>query len=323
MIARLRAALAGPAAGAAARASRGFALARSLDAAGEYAEAFAAATAANRASREAAPGVRYDRAAYERIIDELIRAFPAAAPADAAADEEPRPLFICGMYRSGSTLTERLLAGHPGVAAGGELEILPPLAKTLFAPFPAGAAHAPAALFAQAAGRYRAELARLFPGAARVTDKRPENFHYLGLIRRLFPRARIVHTTRAALDNCLSIYFLHLDQRVSYALDLADIGHYYRQYRRLMAHWRAVCGEDLLDFNYDDFVRDPQRQARRLFEFCGLAWDDRYLEFTAGGSVKTASVWQVRKGLYRHASGRARHYARELGPLAAELAGLE
>src|SRR5262249_27009675 len=133
MIARLRAALAHPAAGAAERASLGFALARALDAAGDYAAAFAAAAEANRASREAAPGVRYDGSAYERIIDELIQAFPATPRAESAPEAEPHPLFICGMYRSGSTLTERLLAGHPGVAAGGELELLPPLAKTLFA----------------------------------------------------------------------------------------------------------------------------------------------------------------------------------------------
>jgi hypothetical protein len=323
MIARLQAALADPAADAAARASLGFALTRALDASGEYPAAFAAAREANRASREAAPGVRYDRSAYERVIDELIRAFPAAPAASPGADAEPHPVFICGMYRSGSTLTERLLTGHPGVAAGGELELLPALVRTLFAPFPSGASHAPQALFEQATMRYRAELVRLFPGATWVTDKRPENFLYLGLVRRIFPRARIVHTVRSALDNCLSIYFLHLDQRMSYALDLADIGHYYRQYRRLMAHWRTVFGEDLLDFNYDGFVREPGPAARRLFEFCGLAWDERYLEFSgSGGAVKTASAWQVRRGLYRHASGRARHYARELAPLAAELADL-
>jgi len=321
MIARLRAALADPAADAAARASLGFALVRALDACGEYAAAFAAAREANRASREAGPGVRYDRATFERTVDELIRAFPAGEVPGSTADAPPHPVFICGLYRSGSTLAERLLAGPAGVAAGGELGFIAPLAESLFAPFPSGAALAPPALFAEAAARYRAELARFFPGAAWVTDKRPENFLYLGLIRRMFPHARVVHTTRNALDNCLSIYFLHLDQRAAYALDLADIGHYYRQYRRLMAHWRTLFGEDLLDFNYDRFVRDPGPTARRLFDFCGLAWDERYLEFSeSGAAVKTASVWQVRRALYRHASGRARHYAHELAPLAAELA---
>jgi len=325
MIGELRAALADPAASAADRASLGFALARALDAAGEYPAAFAAAAQANRASRASAPmPVRYDRAAHERLIDELIRLFPAGpAPRATAADPAPRTLFICGMFRSGSTLTERLLAGQPGVALGGELELIPRLAHTLLAPFPMAMARASQALIEQAAAQYRDELARVFPGAALVTDKRPDNFLYIGLIRRLFPRARIVHTTRDPLDNCLSIYFLHLDQRMSYALDLADIGHYYRQYRRLMAHWRGVCGEDLLDFNYDTFVREPRPQAQRLFEFCGLTWDESCLDLeNRPGAVRTASVWQVRRGLYRHASGRARHYERELAPLTRELAGM-
>jgi hypothetical protein len=126
-----------------------------------------------------------------------------------------------------------------------------------------------------------------------------------------------VHTTRNALDNCLSIYFLHLDQRMSYALDLMDIGHYHRQYRRLMRHWHALFGEELLEFNYDALVSDPQPAARRLLEFCGLPWDEAVLNFAGrAGSVRTASVWQVREPLYRHASGRARHYARELAALA-------
>jgi len=326
MIADLRRALADPAAGAADRASLGFALARCLDACGQYPAAFAAARDANAASRASAPAaVRYDRAAHERLVDELIRVFPQVPTAASADEAAPAPLFICGMFRSGSTLTERLLSARPEVAPGGELELIPRLAHTLFAPFPAAAAGVPPDLLEQAAARYRAELARVFPGARWVTDKRPDNFLYLGLIRRLFPRARIVHTTRDALDNCLSIYFLHLDQRMSYALDLADIGHYYRQYRRLMGHWRRVCGSDLMDFNYDDFVRDPRREAQRLFEFCGVPWDETCLDLEArrGGAVKTASVWQVRRGVYRHASGRARHYARELEPLVEALAGME
>ena len=328
MIADLRRALADPAAGAADRASLGFALARCLDACGQYPAAFAAARDANAASRASAPAaVRYDRAAHERLVDELIRVFPAVPTAAAADEAAPAPLFICGMFRSGSTLTERLLSARPEVAPGGELELIPRLAHTLFAPFPAAAAAACRRIcWRRRLSRYRAELARVFPGARWVTDKRPDNFLYLGLIRRLFPRARIVHTTRDALDNCLSIYFLHLDQRMSYALDLADIGHYYRQYRRLMRHWRSVCGSDLMDFNYDDFVRDPQprgaapvRVLRRSLGRDAASTSKR----AGGGAVKTASVWQVRRGVYRHASGRARHYARELEPLVEALAGME
>ena len=128
------------------------------------------------------------------------------------------------------------------------------------------------------AGRYLQTLSDLYPGAEYVTDKRPDNFLNIGLIKTLFPDARIVHTTRNPLDNCLSIYFLHLDQRMSYALDLLDIGHYYREYRRLMAHWQALYGPDILDFDYDAYVRDPGPAVERLLAFCGLEADDNVPE---------------------------------------------
>ncbi len=323
LLARLRAALANPAANAADRASLGFALARALDACAEYRQAFAAAEAANRASRASAPAARYDRAAHEHFIDELIRAFarPRARAPQAGMSAGPRPIFICGMFRSGSTLAEQLLAGSAQVTRGGELDFLPQLVQSQLAPFPQALTAASDAALGRLAAQYLESVGRLFPGAAHVTDKRPDNFLLVGLIKTLFPNARIVHTTRDPLDTCLSIFFLHLDQRMSYALDLMDIGHYFRQYRRLMAHWKSLYGEDILDFNYDSLVREPRPAAQRLVAFCGLDWDEACLDLAHGaGAVKTASVWQVREGLYQRSSGRSRHYARELAPLAAELA---
>ncbi len=171
------------------------------------------------------------------------------------------------MFRSGSTLTEQVLAGHSRVTAGGEIDVLPSLVRTELAPFPARIAQLSPRELDELASRYTASLSKLFPGAAYVTDKRPDNFLHIGLIKSLFPEAKIVHTTRNALDNCLSIYFLHLDHNMGYALDLMDIAHYYRQYRRLMAHWKSQYGADILDFDYDTFVRAPRRgraEAARL-----------------------------------------------------------
>src|SRR5207253_3087915 len=170
----------------------------------------------------------------------------------------PRPIFVCGMFRSGSTLAEQLIAGHPGVAAGGELELLPVMIARELLPFPESLAAAPEAKLMQLAAQYRERIAALFPHAACVTDKRPDNFFCIGLIRTLFPDALIVHTTRDALDNCLSVYFLHLDPRMSYALHLMDTGHFYRQYRRLMAHWKELYGAAIVDFDYDRFVSAPE-----------------------------------------------------------------
>ena len=323
LLARLRAALADRKACAADRARLGFALGRALDAAGDYRGAFAAYQAANRDSRlSALPApAHYDRSAQEQMTERLIAA-PLPPPLPAAQGARPRPIFICGMFRSGSTLTEQLIAAHPGVAAGGELDLLPSLIARL-QPYPECLASTSPAQLTQLAAAYRERSAGLFPGAAYVTDKRLDNFFYLGLIKALLPDALIVHTTRDPLDNCLSVYFLHLDQRMSYALDLMDTGHFYRQYRRLMTHWKRLFAADIIDFDYDRFVRTPEASARALFTALGLEWDPQFLERPrTAGAVKTASVWQVREPLYRRASGRARHYSQEVAPLRAYLSDL-
>jgi sulfotransferase family protein/tetratricopeptide repeat protein len=318
-LAALRSAMARCAGRPAQLAGLGFALAQMLEAREDYAGAFAAAASAKQASR-ASTGDRstYDRGAYERFVDAIIAAFPAAdAPSSApAANTSPQPLFLCGIFRSGSTLAERVLSASGQLAAGGELDLLPHLIHSTLVPFPDAVAGASEAVLRELRASYLAGVTRLFPSARYVSDKWMENFIYVGLIRRLFPDARIVHTTRDPLDTCLSIYFLHLDPRLAWALDLQDIGHYFVQYRRLMAHWQALHGEHIFDLNYDEFVREPLSVGPRLFEFCGIPWQASCLELAPAGSVKTASVWQVREPLYTRSSGRARHYAAELEPLA-------
>jgi tetratricopeptide (TPR) repeat protein len=305
------------------RASLGFALGRLLDAQGGYREAFAAYTAANDSSRASAGDriVPYDRAQQEQLVELMISSGTPQACAS-NIDLAPRPIFIVGMFRSGSTLTEQLLAGIAGVAAGGELNFLPQTIASELPSFDALTAVSSARLDSIAA-RYRAELLRVSGGGAFVTDKRPDNFLYVGLIKRLFPNAKIVHTTRNALDNCLSIYFLHLEQQMSYALNLQDTGHFYRQYHRLMAHWHSQFARDIFDFNYDALVNDPEAQFKALCEFLDLPWPGRVPEVSArSAAIKTASHWQVREPLYRHSSGRSRHYLEELQELRSELADL-
>lgn len=306
------------------RASLGFALGRLLDVTGNYREAFSVYTSANHASLAGAGAhaVPYDRARQQRFVDRLIAAASSGTRAGTAVIP-PRPIFIVGMFRSGSTLTEQLLAGMPGVAGGGELDFLPRVINTELTPFFDVLGKLTAEQLDGIAARYRAELMRVSASAAYVIDKRPDNFLYIGLIKRLFPDAKIVHTTRNPLDNCLSIFFLHLDQQMSYALSLKDIGHYYREYRRLMAHWKSEFAADIFDFDYDALVRDPQSRLQALCEFLGLPWTGQVPKVAArSGAVKTASVWQVRQPLYKTSSGRAAHYADHLQELRDELADL-
>jgi len=323
-IARLRQSLGHGATSAGDRAALGFALGRALDAAGEYEAAFAAYAEANRQGRAAAPAglPRYDRARHEALVDALIATFTPQWVQAHASNSRAEPLFVCGMFRSGSTLAEQVLASHPRVTSGGELDVLPRLVATALQPFPGALASLDAARLDALAAQYLGELRRRFPRADLLTDKRPDNFLLIGLIKALFPRARIVHTRRDPLDNCLSVFFLRVDPRIAYAGDLLDIGHYYGQYRRLMRHWQSLYGDAILDFDYDAMVRDPRPAIERLLAYCGLDWDDRCLEFhRAKTAVKTASVWQVREPLYARSSGRWRNYERPLAPLADLLAG--
>jgi tetratricopeptide (TPR) repeat protein len=306
------------------RASLGFALGRLLDAAGEYREAFTIYTAANQASLASAGAqvVPYDRARHRTFIDRMIGSDSRRTTVHAAAIP-PRPIFIVGMFRSGSTLAEQLLARIPGVAPGGEMDFLPRIVNSELVPLFETLGTLSAEQLDGIAARYRAELLRASAHAAYVTDKFPDNFLYLGLIKRLFPEAKIVHTTRNPLDNCLSIFFLHLDQQMSYALNLMDIGHYYGEYRRLMAHWKTEFSDDIFDFDYDALIRAPQIQMQRLCAFLGCEWlEELPLIAARSATIRTASTWQVREPLYRSSSGRAAHYADELKELRRYLDGL-
>lgn len=304
-----------------ARASLGFALGRARDLAGDYGAAFDAYVVANHASRDSAPvdAPWYDPAVQERYVDALIAAFdePVAQRSEARA---PPTLFICGMFRSGSTLLEQALTGHARVSAGGEIPTLPALAQQL-SPFPQSVKVLPEARVAQIAEAYRANVAALHPGADIVTDKRPDNFLLIGLAKLLFPSAKILHTVRDPIDTCLSTFFLHLDHGMAYAKDLSHIAHYFTQYRRLMAHWKTLYPGDILDFDYDAFVRAPRETLEPALVFCGLDWDERCLAFHERPSmVRTASVWQVREPLYQRSSGRAKHYESRIADLRAALA---
>ena len=308
-----------------------FMLGHSYDKLGAYDQAFDAYARGNRCLLRQT-GRSYDHAQQQKLVDAMIEVFQTRTENLAALPQTSAvaPLFICGMFRSGSTLIEQVLAAHPLVTPGGELDFLIRLAAEKLAPFPASVALVDPARDAEYADQYRAHVAQLFPEGVKgsyITDKRPDNFLLIGFIKRLFPNAKIVHTTRHPIDNGLSVYLQHLVHQVApYSSDLVDIGHYYGEYRRLMAHWKAIYPDSIFDFDYDDFVRNPKPALERLYAFLGLNWDDDALNFhKLKNTVKTASYWQVRKPLYASASGRWRNYESFLAPLRAALlnAGIE
>jgi hypothetical protein len=235
-----------------------------------------------------------------------------------AAPVSDRPLvFITGMFRSGSTLFEQVLAAHPDVAAGGELEYFSVLLNPGTA-FPGSLGALSAEDWQRLGNGYLEYLDRTFPAGKIVTNKRPDTFALLGLLKAMYPKARFVNTVRDPRDTCLSIWFQQFDGRLAYAAELPDIAHHQLQYRRLMAHWRGLFGDSIFDADYDQYVVEPRQVTERLLAFLGLGWHEGCLEFQRiPNRVRTASVGQVREPLYRKSSGRARNYAKHLdGPLA-------
>jgi tetratricopeptide (TPR) repeat protein len=283
-----------------------YALGKSLDDAGQYAEAASHYQRANVLARSFA--ARHDRGAVERTVDAFVRRYDAATLRRLRAGglTSQQPVFIVGMVRSGTTLTEQILDAHPRVFGAGELNFWNEVASCA----PLDSESRLAVTVRSAAARYLELIGTLASCAARVVDKMPGNFMHLGLIHAALPGARIIHMSRDPRDNALSIYFQRFEAMHTYANDLEDIAHFHSQYERLMAHWSAVLpASALLEVPYEGLVNDQKLWTRRMLEFIGLDWDPSCLNFERSvGTVRTASNWQVRQGLNRGSIGRWRHY---------------
>lgn len=285
-----------------------FALGKVLDEVAHFDEAFAAYGAANALGKQR--NQPYDRRVTAQAFDQLISLFEHDWIERNATESTASPIFVCGMFRSGSTLIEQMLSAHPEITSGGELDFLPWLIARNLGPYPQRVSNVSPRELQRIGDEYLSMSRELFPDAANLTDKRPDNFLHLGLVKAMFPRARIVYTSRDRLDNCLSVFFQQLGGNLSYASDLGDTADYYTQHVRLMSHWVACFGDDIFTVDYDELVRSPEPALRGLLNFLGLGWDERCLAFErSGDSVKTASVWQVREGLHKSSSGRWRNYA--------------
>jgi len=323
--ARLEDLLAGAAGDPAAILMLNMALARVCEDTGDFAAAFQH-LAAGKAARRRRLGYRSaDDAALFAAIERRY-AEPVTSP-EGPADG---PVFVLGMPRTGTTLVERILTGHPLLAAGGELPWLPLLVQRAgrgggqrrldAVALERAAATDPESLgtaYLQLAGAQRG-------GAARFTDKQPVNFLFAGLVARALPGARMICLRRDPLDTCVANFRQLLAQDFSYydySWDLADIGRYWLLFDRLVTHWRRALPGRFLELSYEALVEDPERETRKLLGFCNLPWHPGCLEFAGRDEpVATASAVQVRRGLNREGLGRWRRYEPWLGELKALLA---
>ena len=297
-----------------------FSLGRLLDAAGSYDEAFEHFLTANRMKQSSFnQQLLIDR--FESYRSVYTKEFMARAPR--AKTPSSYLTFVVGTPRSGSTLTEQILASHSWVKGLGEIMALPDLVQSVSdvlgssLPYPQCMTELTQEGAEALADRYHQQVKALAGDARRVTDKMLQNFEHLGLIALLFPQARIILCTRDPLDTCLSCYFLHFrSENMAHTYDLTDLGVYYREYRRLMDHWKTVLDIPIMEIQYESLINDQERWTRELLAFCDLPWEDNCLRFhEADRTTVTASYDQVRRPMYRSSMARWKHYARHIDPL--------
>ncbi len=289
------------------RAQAGFSLAHILDELGDYPAAFEAATRANLIR-----GGRFDANAHTRWVDRIIEHAPTTAGED--AETNSRPVFILGMPRSGTSLLEQILSGHSALYAAGELPFIGEIAARTPAWLSGGD---DAGELAGLGREYLESLPSEAGDATLISDKMPLNFLYLGLIAAILPNARVIHCLRDPRDVAVSCYFQDfVDPALAFSFDLRQTADYYRDYWRLMAHWRERLAQPILEVHYENLVCEVENQTQRGLEFLGLPMEQACLAFhERKREVKTASHAQVRRPLYQSSVGRYRNYQEQMETL--------
>lgn len=296
-----------------------FALGKFLDDTGDYANAFEHFSRANSIKRKTAPP--YDIARHTSKVGRIIAAYPATRTEKSrtAAGLSDKPVLVIGMPRSGTSLIEQIIASHPLAAGAGELSFWSDAFRRhediLLSP------DTPQRLLDTLAKEYLSILDNFAPQAFRVVDKMPGNTLYLGAIHQIFPNAKIVHAQRHPIDTCLSIFFQNFSAPHPYAYDLDTLAAYYREYLRIMAHWRATLPIDVfLEVPYEALVEDPRTWSEKIVRFLNLEWhEDCENHHKTVRRVGTSSNWQVRQPIYKTSAHRWRNYQDFIAPLLSQL----
>jgi tetratricopeptide (TPR) repeat protein len=299
----------------------------------EYARAFTLANEANAAHRAL---LRYDPVAHRQSCARIRHAFSRSLYEHRRhiGNDSTLPVFVLGMPRSGTTLIEQILAGHSQIHGAGELGVIPSTIARLerWERHTGSGHHYPdcvddlsADVVAGITASLLKELRETVPENAsevrHVVDKLPHNFENIGLIKLLFPNARIISVRRDPRDIAISNYFTDYAAKhggMGFAYDLRWIGEQLADHNLLMHHWNQLFPGEILEVRYEDVVSDPEREARRMLAYLGVQWEPQVLDTSElDRPVKTASVWQVRQPIYQTARERWRRYADFLAPLTA------
>ena len=296
-----------------------FALGKSFDDLGDRDRAFLYFSEGCKLKRAT---IRYDARQMTQRFDKTIRIFDAATieRLRGLGNSSDVPIFILGMPRSGTTLIEQIIASHPDVHGAGELLDMLSISQREVSGirgFPDNIRGLDRTSLTMWGNDYVASLYKHAPDARHVTDKMPNNFWVIGLIHLMLPNAKIIHVSRNAVDTCLSCFTKLFSGTLNHTYDLAELGHYYVDYARLMEHWRKILPNGtFLDVQYEDVVAEQETQARRIIKFCALDWNNACIDFHKNKrTVGTASLSQVRQPIYKSSVERWRAYEKHLGPL--------
>ena len=277
---------------------------------GKYSEAFRFYEEANRME-----DTFFNRAETENYFNNIQYVFSRDAIESKKLKKDSSPLvFIVGMPRSGSSLTEQILSMHPDVFAAGELNTLPDIINSVSRSkkisYPEVIDYLEQDELEEISDKYLQHQIALKKNKRLITDKLPDNFIHLGLINILFPDAKIVHCIRNPADTCISCYFQQFSGDYPYAYNLENLGNYYLMYNKIMKYWKETLSIDIHEVKYENLVTNKEKEIRKLIEFCGLDWHDSCLDFSKSKRVvTTASSHQVDKSLYKTSVNRWKNYA--------------
>lgn len=301
-----------------------YALHNELHELGDYDDAWAALQRAFKARKSLQP---YDHGKTLRLFDKQRELFVAGSAEGVAFEDPLVPIFIIGMHRSGTTLLERILAGHGEVADAGETYTFSAQMRLATDHFCAGTAdleliERSAASDFQAVGRGFLDAMRWRARGKRfITEKLNPNFMLAGQIAKALPQARLLHMRRDPADTCFSNLRTLFTTEAAYSYDQIEVADYYKAYSDLMQHWREVAPGRIFDIRYEDLVARSETEAARVAAHCGLEFNQHMLDLGRdSGMVATASSHQVRQGILKDRGGAWQPYARHLAPMLDRLA---
>ena len=293
-------------------------LGKLYDSVSDYSAAFANFSKANNLAYN-----DYDISTFEQQISAYIEYFSKDKYTELSFSENhsTMPIFILGMPRSGTSLVEQIISSHRDVHGGGELQFVPETASAMEAAandlfYPKLLENLSTEDMTSYADNILSKMRLLDSSALKITDKLPHNFLFIGLIHKLFPRAKIINCLRDPVDNCLSCYFQHFGGHHPYAYNLSHLGEYYQQYKRLMLHWQNTLNIPILNVQYEALVQDTENQVRNILQYIDLEWDDACLDFYKTKRViNTSSYNQVNRKIYTGSLRRWLNYEPYIGDL--------